>query len=100
MFKVTNNLCPEMIQNHFSKRCSSKSKATYERPNINKVYKGEYSLRWFGPIVWDSMIPEKTKSLSNFEEFKKAINAWVPNNCPCRLCKHYIPNLGFVALFE
>ena len=40
------------------------------------------------------MIPEKTKSLSNFEEFKKAINAWVPNNCPCRLCKHYVPNLS------
>ena len=92
MFKVTNNLCPEMIQKHFSKRCNSKSKATFERPNINTVYKGEYSRRWFGPIVWDSMIPEKTKSLSNFEEFKKAINAWVPNNCPCRLCKHCIPN--------
>ena len=97
MFKVKNNLCPEMIQYHFRRKCSLKSKATFQRPNINTVYKGEYSLRWFDPMVWDSMIPEKTKSLSNFEEFKKAINAWVPNNCPCRLCKHYVPNLGFVT---
>ena len=59
MVKATNDLCPEMIKYHFSKRCSSKSKATFESPNINTVYKGEYSLRWFGPIVWDSMIPEK-----------------------------------------
>ena len=57
-----------MIQYHFRRKCSLKSKATFQRPNINTVYKGEYSLRWFGPIVWDSMIPEKTKSLSNFEE--------------------------------
>ena len=34
---------------------------------IKTVYKGEQSLRRFGPIVWDSMIPEKTKALSTFE---------------------------------
>ena len=100
MFKVKNNLCPETIQSFFCQTIGMKSKSTFQRPNVNKVYKGEQSLRWFGPIVWDSMLPEKIKTLSNLEDFKKNICTWVPNNCPCRLCKEYVPNLGFVTLFE
>ena len=23
-----------------------------------------------------------------------------PDNCPCRLCKHFIPDLGFATLYE
>ena len=57
-------------------------------------------LRYFGPIVWDIMVPEKIKSLSTLEEFKREIAGWVPDNCPCRLCKDFIPGLGFVTLFE
>ena len=101
MFKVKNNLCPEIIQSLFCQvHSTSKSKAKFHRPNVNSVSNGEQSLRCFGPIVWDTMIPESIKNISELNNFKKTISAWVPNNCPCRLCKDYIPNLGFVTLFE
>ena len=30
---------------------NGEANVTFQRPNINTVYNGEYSLRWFGPIV-------------------------------------------------
>ena len=47
-------------------------------PNVNTVYKGGNSLRYFGPIVWNNMLPDKTKVYSSLFEFKKCIKSWVP----------------------
>ena len=52
MFKVKNNLCPEILQSIFSQKTShSRSNALFQRPNITTVHNGEESLRWFSPIV-------------------------------------------------
>ena len=61
---------------------------------------GEQSLRCFGPIVWNVMLPEDVKRLTNLEDFKQRVQKWVPQNCACRQCKDYVPNLGFVTLYE
>ena len=99
MYKVKNNLCPEIIQNLFCQVTSrTRANATFRRPNVNTVYNGEQSLRNFGPIVWDSMTPEDIKQSSDLEEFKKKIRRWTPDNCKCRLCAEYIPELGFATL--
>ena len=34
------------------------------------------------------------------ETFKSKIRMWKPNNCPCRICKNYIPNVGLLETFE
>ena len=100
MFKVKHNLCPDILQSLFEIRTKTKANATFHRPNVNSVYNGTQSLRYFGPIVWDNMIPENIKVISDLNKFKEKISAWVPNNCLCRLCMDYIPNLGFVTLYE
>ena len=101
MFKVKNNLCPELLRNLFHQVNSrTRSDKAFHRPNVNSVYYGEQSLRSFGPIVWDTMIPDDLKDLSDLNAFKKEIKKWVPENCPCRLCKEYIPELGFATLYD
>ena len=101
MFKVKHNLCPDIFQSIFIRKYSrTKNGATFQRPNVNSVYKGDQCLRTFGPIVWDEMIPKNMKEIGNLNDFKKTISSWVPNNCQCRLCRDYIPNLGFVTLYE
>ena len=102
MFKVKNNLCPEIGQSIFQKReCThnTRSNASFSRPNITSVYKGEQSLRCYGPIVWNYMLPDNLKTCSNLVDFKELIKTWIPENCPCKLCKDYIPNVGYVTLF-
>ena len=41
-------------------------------------------------------IPFEFKDLNIFSTFKAAIKNWKPNNYPCRLCKTYIGNVGFI----
>ena len=101
MFKVKNNLCPEFIKRLFHlNNTNTRSNASFHRPMVNTVYYGEQSLRSFGPIVWDAMLPQRFKTISDLETFKEQIKSWVPENCVCRLCKNYIQYLGFVALHE
>ena len=100
MFKVKEFLNPEIFRNLFDKNNNTKLNKTFHRPNVNTVYQGEYSLRSFGPIVWDCMVPDEIKSITTLDGFKGEISRWLPDNCPCRLCKKYLPNLGFVKLFE
>ena len=94
MFKIVNNFCTEILQDLFCRTTSQRTRpnATFHRPNINNVNAGEQSIRSFGPIVWDTMFPEDMKKIDNLQDFKKAIGRWVPENCPCKLWKDYIPN--------
>ena len=102
MFKVKNDLCPEIGQ-IFKKSESiynTRSNAFFSRPQTTTICMGEESLRSFGPIVWNHMLPHNLKLNLNLSKFKEEIKSWTPTNCPCKLCKEYIPNLGYVKLFS
>ena len=59
-----------------------------EIPKVNSEYMGKLSLRYFGPVVWEIMLPESFKTITELQEFKAKIRKWVPTNCICRLCKN------------
>ena len=40
------------------------------------------------------------KYVDSLETFKSKISIWKPNNCPCRICKNYIPNVKVLEIFE
>ena len=100
MYKVMNNIAPPFMKEIFEEReaSSTRSGNTFVRPKVSTVYKGENSLRSFGPVVWNTMIPNRLKTCTNLVEFKHFIKSWVPDNCLCRLCKDYIPGLGFTSI--
>ena len=49
------------------------------------------------PKVW-KLIPDKIKHASTSSAFKAKIKFWIINNCPCRLCKIFVKNLGFAEV--
>ena len=59
------------------------------------MYHGTVSLSNLGPRVWN-LVPGKLKQLVDIHAFTKEIKSWKPKNCPCRLCKTYIPQFGFI----
>ena len=97
-YKAKNNLSTEITQSIFQQNEVShlRSDITFLRPTVNTVYNGEGSLRSFGPIVWNNLLPEEYKSAENVENFKNKIKLWIPENCPCRLCKDYVTGIGFL----
>ena len=66
-------------------------------PNVRSVFHGSESISYLGPKIWD-IVPLELKELTSVVAFKKGIKEWKPENYPCRLCKKYVPNLGFIAV--
>ena len=56
---------------------------------------GSETIRTFGPKVWQ-MIRSNFKGSPSLSVFKNKIKNWIPHNCPCRLCKWYVPQVGYL----
>ena len=98
MFKVYKNLSPPIIadlfhvqQNNYNLRHDSYFAIT----NVKSVYYDKESLSNLGPRIWN-LVPDKLKQLVDIHAFKKEIKKWKPENYPFRLCKTYIPHVGFI----
>ena len=98
MFKVDKNLSPPIIADLFHVRQNNynlRHDSYFAIPNVKSVYHGTESLSNLGPRIWN-LVPDKLKQLVDIHAFKKEIKKWKPENCPCRLCKTYIPRVGFI----
>ena len=103
MFKFKHNLSPPFMKEIFTDKVNEKgtrSGDTFNRPNVDSVKKGDRSLQSFGPIVWNTMLPEKHKECTSLDEFKNSIKSWIPSNCCCELCKTYVHGLGYTVLYD
>ena len=47
---------------------------------------GKLTLRYFGPFVWEMVLPETYKDVTDLEKFKWDIEECIPD-CKCSLCK-------------
>ena len=56
---------------------------------------GSETISSFGPKMQD-ILPTELKKIVSPTLFKKKIREWVRKNCPCRLCKTYVQNIGFL----
>ena len=95
MFKVKKGLNPKIIQDLFRENPFREN--TFQRPRVY-YERGKNSLSVFGPIVWNTMLPEHIKKCESLVDFKKSIKTWIPNNCVCKLCKTYIQGLGYIRV--
>ena len=46
-------------------------------------------------FLWTNLPPEY-KHANFLNTFKRKIENWISENCPCRLCKTYIRELGYI----
>ena len=99
LFKVKNWLSPpfrneifvEMARHYYDLR----KKTEFKRNNVKMVYNRTETLTFLGPRIWE-IVPDYIKKSNSFEEFKLKIKLWNPENCPCRLCKRFLPQVGFL----
>ena len=63
--------------------------------NSRTVFFGTESIINLGAKLWN-VVPENIKSSESLNVFKSKIKHWSPNHCPCRICKTYIGQIGFI----
>ena len=98
IFKVKNNLSPDVMNNVFKFKkieYNIRRKTTFESQNIRTEHFGIETLSYLGSKIWEQ-VPEDIKFSDSLKVFKQKIKYWKPTFCPCRLCKLYIANLGFL----
>ena len=99
MFKVSNGLSPVLMNDIFKLRGEQifnlRKLSQFYRPKVKSAYSGTESVSFLGPIIWD-LVPNELKDIGNLAAIKKAIKKWSPEKYPCRLCKVYISNVGFI----
>ena len=81
----------------FKKVESNRTRAgsRFEYPERKSELNGKFSLRCFGPVVWNELLPASLKSIESLDMFKEELKKWTPV-CKCRLCKNYVSGVGFI----
>ena len=104
LFKVNTEIAPFLLNEIFQRRdlppenvaSNLRSQSTfYNYANPQSVRYGTETLRHLGPKIWN-IIPSDIKNSPSLAIFKQRIKGWIPENCPCRLCRNYIAGVGFI----
>ena len=98
IYKVANGICPEIMNDIFKLRENThynlKGTSQFLSDPIHSVLNVSESASYLGARIWEE-IPTDIKK-DSLIGFKKEIKKWKPLNCPCRICKTFIPKLGFI----
>ena len=98
MFKISKKIAPKPIQNLFIENTNQydlRNKNVWVTTNIRTVAFGRETLTYMGPKIWQ-LVPADIRNAGTLLEFKQKIKGWKPQACPCRLCKSFINDLGFI----
>ena len=63
-------------------------------PNVKNVNHSSESLKYLGHKIWDT-VPSHLKVVDSLKKLKNTIKNG-NQTCPCRLCKIYIGNIGYI----
>ena len=90
MYKVRKSMSPPQITELLARRnehpYNLRHNAKVLPQFVNSVRCGSESITYLGPKI-QGMVPDTYKNIDSLYNFKKAINKWKPENCPCRICK-------------
>ena len=96
MFKISNNLSPEIVKKIFQERIVQYNLRSYNKfasRQVNSVNHVTESLSFLGPKIWE-LVPLEIKA--NKGIFKSTVNKWTRSHCSCRLCRTYLQHVGFI----
>ena len=99
MYKTRNGLNPAFMQETFCDNTTYynlRNNSEFFQPRVRSVNDGTESVRFKGPQLWQ-MLPPTIQNSQSLCQFKTKIQRWNGENCPCKLCRVFIPNLGFIT---
>ena len=96
MYKVYCGISPEILNDLFplmqADQYSLRNRSQFIIPNVKTVNHGFESLRYLGSKIWET-IPSHLKEIDSLKTLNMPSKS---ESCPCRLCKKYIQNIGYM----
>ena len=102
IYKVKNCLFPEITKEFFifqeNENYNLRSGTHLMNRNTHTAHFGTDTITNLGPKIW-KLLPEEIKNPSSLLVLISRIKIWTTDNCPCRLCKTFVKDLGFIEVF-
>ena len=98
IYKIKNNLNPPVMDFIFERRNNTYNLRNFQEFAMKRkrtVKMGLETLKYRSLQLW-SILPENLKQINSPVQLKESIRKWDCIDCPCRLCKLYLPNIGFL----
>ena len=97
IFKVKNELAPPVMDSMFEKRSEHYNLRNFQEFLTEKKELCIMVLRQLviGLQLW-SLLPENIKEVESLGIFKREVKNWICDDCPSRLCKPHLQNIGFL----
>ena len=99
MYKIYHGISPTTMNEIFTLRHRNqynlRNWTYFDAPKVKTVNHGSESVRYLGSKIWE-IISEYTKELDTMDKFQIGIKKWRPESCPCRLCRDYLQNIGYL----
>ena len=98
IYKALNNLSSLLMSELFQikdMKFNLRNGKTLVSSNIKTVNYGKQSISYLAPIIW-SQVPEEIRNSESVNSFKNKIKKWIPDSCPCTLCKTYVQHIGYI----
>ena len=72
-----------------------RSGVTVTRRNIRTNKFGFETITTIGAVLWRNL-PNDIKNSDSLNIFKHRIKQWTQDNCPFKICRNFIKNLGYI----
>ena len=98
MYKTKNELNPSFMQEVFRENTTCynlRNDNEFIPTRVRSVRNGTESVRVKGRQLWLTL-PSTVRSSETLCQFKKEIRNYYGENCSSKLCRIFIPNLGYL----
>ena len=99
VFKTKFHLNPPFMKDFFRERNMSynlRHANDAQLPKVQTTSSGIETIAYLGGRLWQ-LLPQEIKQSSSLSIFRKRIKCWKGGECNCRLCRKYIPQVGFLT---
>ena len=97
-YKFLQGLSPPLMNEIFVERnnnYSLRGNNLLTRRRVNSVRYGTETVSFLAPKIWD-ILPKDIKNSESLDILTRKIKKWIPWKCPCKLCKTFVPQVGFI----
>ena len=98
LYKFKNELAPPIMDSLLNRRNITYSFGNFQEFQSERkrtVFNGSEILSYRAPQLW-TLFPEEIKQRNTINLFKSGVKQWICKEFPCKLCKVFVPNLGFI----
>ena len=97
LFKIKYDLAPPIMDSLLNRRIVCYNFRNFQefQSERKRMFYGLETTNYRAPQLW-RILPEEFKQRNTISLFKSDVRQWICNECPSRLCKVFVPNLGFI----